>query len=496
MDIIAYTRISLDSSGEKLGVERQEKEIRAWAELNGHTIIEVFQDNDISATSGKARPSFNKALQHECPNIIVWHLDRLVRVTRDLEKVLDAGKTVYQVTANDLNLTTATGRALARTIVAWATAEVERKAERHRSKNRQSAEAGKHYWNKGNRPFGHNLDGSLHETEAPALQAIIQRIMDGASIADACRELNTLGHTPVAGGNRTKEWTVSALGQILRNKRICAVRVYKGEETQGAWEPLISPATFEALQLNLKTRTKTRIGLKRENLLSSLALCGICLDAGITGRTMGQSQYTSSAGTIATYRCSIGKHCTKRADYADDYVRDETLMALAMPEVLSSLGVETEKLEHLRTEHHKESQRWEDWQNEAAEEGLRPSEYRKPRQLHEQKIAELNRHILAAEQSSVLGEDFGWGNLLGKTTEERAELWSSIPLEKRKLFVTTVWESVVIHPSPRGKTGFDPKTVVLTAREAIAPHLTDANKHRHLTEQLMKELGFTQMFIE
>lgn len=488
MDMIAYTRISLDSSGEKLGVERQEKEIRDWAEQNGHNILEVLQDNDISATSGKARPSFNKVLKHDCPNVIVWHLDRLVRVTRDLEKVLDAEKTVYQVTANDLNLTTATGRALARTIVAWATAEVERKAERHRSKNKQSAEAGKHYWNKGNRPFGHNLDGTLHETEAPALQAIIKRILEGASIADGCRELNSKGLTPVKGGNRSDSWTVSALGQILRNKRICAIRVYRGIETTGAWEPIISEATFEALQLNLKTRTKTRIGLKRENLLSSIALCGICAGKGISGRTMGQSQYTSSKGTIATYRCSIGKHCTKRADYLDDYVRDETLMALSMPEVLGTLGVETGKLEELRTALYAEAQSWEDWQNEAANEGFTPSMYRKPKELHEQRESDLLRQIAAAEQSSIFGEDFSWLSVITKSDEDRAEMWQSIPLEKRRSFVKIIWDSITVLPSPKGKVGFDPETVTLVPRSDIAEHLTEENKTRHFTNQLMKDI--------
>lgn len=463
-----------------LGVKRQETEIREWAEANGHNILEVFQDNDISATSGKVRPAFNKVLKHECPNLVVWHLDRLVRMSSDLEKVLNTEKQVYQVTANDLVLTTSTGRALARTIVAWATAEVERKAERQRAKNKQSAEAGKHYWNKGNRPFGHELDGSLNKEESDGLKHVINRIMQGASIADACRDLNEKGLTPVKGGNRTAEWSISSLGAILRNKRICAIRIYKREDKENpgqfmvdeypaSWEPIIDVATFEALQLKLKTKTRTRKGLKRENLLSSIAQCGTCLDSGKPHRTVGQSQYTSSAGTIATYRCSTEKHNTKRADYADDYVRDETLMVLSVPEVLNTLGVETGKLDQLRADLYKEMADWEEWLKEASDEGLRPSEYRAPRAKHEQREAELLLQIQAAEQSSVFGEDFSWVSVILKSDADRAEMWNSIPLEKRRMFVKTVWESITIYPSPRGKTGFDPTSIVLKPRPDIAP---------------------------
>lgn len=489
--MIAYTRISLDASGEKLGVQRQEAEIREWAKTNGHTILEVFQDNDISATSGKTRPAFNKTLKHDCQNIVVWHLDRLVRMTSDLEKILNTEKNVYQVTAGDLDLKTSTGRALARTIVAWATAEVERKAERQRSKNMQSAREGKSYWNKGNRPFGHNLDGTLNKEESDGLKHVINRIMQGASIADACRDLNSKGLTPVKGGNRTAEWSISSLGAILRNKRICAIRVYRRadkdnpgkflvDEFPAEWEPIIEVAEFEALQLKLKTKTRTRIGLKRENLLSSIAQCGTCLDAGKPGRTVGQSQYTSSAGTIATYRCSTEKHNTKRADYADDYVRDETLMVLSVPEVLDTLGVETGKLEQLRADLYKEMKDWDEWQAEAAEEGFRPSEYREPRRKHEQREAELLRQIEAAEQSSVFGEDFSWLSVITKTDTDRAELWNSIPLEKRRMFVKIIWESITIYPSRRGKTGFDPQSMVLTPRADIAQYTGNEFKLRTL----------------
>lgn len=502
--MIAYTRISLDAQGEMLGVKRQETEIREWAEANGHNIIEVFQDNDISATSGKVRPAFNKVLKHECPNLVVWHLDRLVRMSSDLEKVLNTEKQVYQVTANDLVLTTSTGRALARTIVAWATAEVERKAERQRAKNKQSAEAGKHYWNKGNRPFGHELDGSLNKEESDGLKHVINRIMQGASIADACRDLNSKGLTPVKGGNRTAEWTISSLGAILRNKRICAIRIYKREDKENpgefivdeypaSWTPIIDAVTFEALQLKLKTKTRTRKGLKRENLLSSLAQCGTCLDAGKPSRTVGQSQYTSSAGTIATYRCSTEKHNTKRADYADDYVRDETLMALSMPEVLGTLGVETDKLDQLRQDLYKESKDWEEWQAEAAAEGFRPSEYREPRRRHEQREADLLRQIESAEQSSIFGEDFSWLSVISKSDEDRAEMWNSIPLEKRRLFVKIIWKSITIYPSPRGKVGFDPETIVLTPHPEIAEHLTEENKLRHLEAQLLEQIFITEL---
>jgi DNA invertase Pin-like site-specific DNA recombinase len=46
-----YTRISADSNGDALGVQRQEADARRLCETRGWTVVEVFCDNDRSAFS-------------------------------------------------------------------------------------------------------------------------------------------------------------------------------------------------------------------------------------------------------------------------------------------------------------------------------------------------------------------------------------------------------------------------------------------------------------
>jgi len=48
-----YTRISKDLALEGLGVARQLKDCRALAEKYGWTVVEEFEDNDISASGGE-----------------------------------------------------------------------------------------------------------------------------------------------------------------------------------------------------------------------------------------------------------------------------------------------------------------------------------------------------------------------------------------------------------------------------------------------------------
>jgi len=57
-----YVRISADPQGERAGVERQRRECEQLAERLGLTVVALFEDNDVSAYSGKPRPEFERLL--------------------------------------------------------------------------------------------------------------------------------------------------------------------------------------------------------------------------------------------------------------------------------------------------------------------------------------------------------------------------------------------------------------------------------------------------
>src|SRR4051794_39624978 len=102
-----YVRISLDSTGEGLGVARQEEDARAIIEQRGWTVAGVYREDPISASNAKKpRPRY-AALQgdyHEglFDALVVWALDRLPRQPRQLEDWIDAaeGRGLALVTTN------------------------------------------------------------------------------------------------------------------------------------------------------------------------------------------------------------------------------------------------------------------------------------------------------------------------------------------------------------------------------------------------------------
>ena len=120
-----YTRISLDPSGERLGVQRQEEDCRAEATRRGWRIAEVYEDDDRSAYNPRrGRPEYERLLtdirQGVRDGVMIWRLDRLHRQPRELEEfivVCDKHDVALATVTGDVDLATSQGRLLAR---AWA----------------------------------------------------------------------------------------------------------------------------------------------------------------------------------------------------------------------------------------------------------------------------------------------------------------------------------------------------------------------------------------
>jgi len=78
-----YARISADQGGQGLGVQRQLEDCRKLATDRGWVIGAEYVDNDISAYSGKPRPSYARMIADlkagARDGLIVYNLDRLHR---------------------------------------------------------------------------------------------------------------------------------------------------------------------------------------------------------------------------------------------------------------------------------------------------------------------------------------------------------------------------------------------------------------------------------
>jgi site-specific DNA recombinase len=129
-----YVRISSDRAGAGLGVARQEEDCQELCERLGWRVAHVYSDNDVSAYSGRRRPQWERLNADTAAGlldaIVCWHVDRLTRSPRELEDVIDLhdrhGIQLATCTG-DIDLSTPTGRLIARTLGAAARHEAEHK---------------------------------------------------------------------------------------------------------------------------------------------------------------------------------------------------------------------------------------------------------------------------------------------------------------------------------------------------------------------------------
>ncbi|HEY2206700.1 MAG TPA: recombinase family protein, partial [Pseudonocardia sp.] len=226
--VAIYCRISDDRVGAGLGVARQEADCRERATALGWAISGVYVDNDLSAYTGKIRPDYQRLLADlrsgRANAVIAWHTDRLHRSPRELEEFIDICETnrvqIETVKAGPVDLSTPAGRAVARTLGAWARYESEHKAERNKRKALELAQAGK-FSGGGFRPYGYNDDRlTIREQEGTFVREAVRRVLAGETVRTVARDFNARG-VPTSTG---KAWTAQTLKRMLVSGRLSGQR--------------------------------------------------------------------------------------------------------------------------------------------------------------------------------------------------------------------------------------------------------------------------------
>lgn len=289
-----YARISSDSAGTGAGVARQLKECRAFAKDRDLLVVREYQDNDVSAFSGKTRPSYEQMLEDlkggviAC--VIAWHPDRLHRSLKDLERFIDVvestGAGVATVMAGDLDLATSEGRLMARVGATFARHESERKAERIRSKQLELAEAGRFHG--GTRPFGYAADGiTILDDEASLVREAAAQILRGISCRGIARDWNEREVKTPRGGS----WAPQVIRKMLLAPRLAGLRQHRGAVVgSAAWPPILDRQTWHSVVATLtdpQRVTNGRINARR-NVLAGFVRCGLCGGPLVTGRNNGK----------------------------------------------------------------------------------------------------------------------------------------------------------------------------------------------------------------
>ncbi|WPU08104.1 recombinase family protein [Pseudarthrobacter oxydans] len=338
-----YCRISKDREGAGLGVQRQEEDCREVAQALGWEVAHVFVDNDISAFSGKARPQYRALLEAMrrgiVSRVIAWHTDRLHRSPRELEEYIDLsekhGIATHTARAGEIDLSTPSGRAVARTLGAWARYESEHKSERIVRKKLQLAQAGA--FSGGPVPFGWVLkdkEAIVVEADAAEIRKAIEATIAGASIGSIVKDLNAR----CVSTRRGQKWTSTSVRNLLLRPTNAGLSAYRGEVVGiSSFPPIITEDQWRAvcaIITNPSRRSQTDSRVK--HLLAGLLRCGNC----------GGAMKTSSRAGGGTsrdkfyYKCpSTGSgHAFQMAEPVEHLISETVIARLNTPGVLARLN--------------------------------------------------------------------------------------------------------------------------------------------------------------
>jgi len=278
-----YVRISRDTAGEGLGVQRQESDCRDLAARLGWDVGELYVDNDLSASSGVRRPAYLRMLDDMAHGrisaVIAWHPDRLTRRPAELEQLImladDKGVKFSTCRSGEIDLSTSSGRLVARLLGAVARHEVELKGERQSAKMRQLAMDGRNTGG-GSRPFGWNKDRmTLDRVEAQVIRDLAGMAIAGTTLSGLSRHLMAAEIKTAQGGDA---WAAGVLKRMLMNPRLAGLSVYRGEIVgKGTWQPVLDEDTWRRVREALTYRGPARNNRGRVSLFqASIIRCGIC----------------------------------------------------------------------------------------------------------------------------------------------------------------------------------------------------------------------------
>lgn len=454
-----YCRISDDREGAGLGVERQEKDCQALAERNGWNVNHVYVDNDVSAYDRKRKRQawagmLEALARGEHQAVIAWHPDRLYRQMRDLLALIELCDRdrvkVVTVTAGDVDLSTATGRAVAKTVAAWNEHESEHKAERNRAKALELANAGK-LGNGGPRPFGYQPDRiSIEPAEAAILQQCYSDVLAGRGLRTIVRDLAEQGVTTSTCGR----WTVQGLKFTLLRARNIGWREHHGRLAAPAvWEPIIDAETWHQVKAILTDPGRLNMGQAqyvRRYLLTGFLRCGRC------GRQLSPNRSTKQ--DVQRFACRRDPGEERCGGISIVYApAEEAVVALILARLVHDVDLQPDvpddPTRQLRDRIGVEEARLTALADAFADESGDVLEFRRAGQRIRGRITDLRAQIAQAAVAQRLTDP----------VEIRGE-WPNYDLLQRRAVLDQLIERIDVAPAVRGRNTFDPDRLTVIWR--------------------------------
>jgi site-specific DNA recombinase len=448
-----YLRMSMDRTGEEIGIDRYRSMCRAITDRHGWTSVTEYVDNDLSASKPRGPKSDYARLLADVRagqiTVVVAHdIDRLTRIPREVEDWIEMGQRgeVRLITADgEVDTFTENGRMYLRIKAAVARHEVERKGRRQRDRNQQAASKGLPPG--GRRAFGYKTNGDQMRGEATAVRDAYDALLAGQALSGIAADLNAAGHRTTSGGL----WRHNAVRGMLLNPRNAGLRAHKGEIVgTGTWEPIVAEetwrATVEALQE--PARKTNHVGNARRWLGSRYYLCGTCKPSQTVSSTY---RIDHNGATKRIYKCFTCFH-SRGAEIIDEYVEMVIVKRLRRPDLIGLLAKPSPDVAPLRTQ--------------ATSLRKRIDALADNVDIDEQTLARRSRALkakLAEVEQQLADAGRGSAALAMLAHPDPGQAWLDLrDARRRQAVMEDLVESVTLLPVGTGRRTFKPESVQIT----------------------------------
>jgi site-specific DNA recombinase len=459
MRAAVYTRISLDRSGKRAGVERQRADCEGLCAAQGWQVAEYFEDNDRSAYSGRERPAYGRLVEAvvsgEVDAVVAWHQDRLWRNVIEQQTFLafgrEAGLKLVTTPSGSFDPADADDEFVSTIQAAVSKRESAATARRMRRRQLEKAEHGEFHG--GGRAFGHTKDRKrLVKREAALIRDAARRILAGESGSSIVRDWQDRGVKTVRGGR----WRLDTISALLAQPRLAGLREHRGKVMgEATWPAIIDRETHERLRAMFDRRRNGPASRPARWLLSGLLRCSKC-GASLT------AQKQNTRGGTPRYACpprTVGgcAGVTVRAELVEteatrlvlDYL-DSQDFARALARVQQRTG--DRDLGDLAERLTRDRARLAELGDMLADSEIDPAEYRRL-------CDRVESRIDAAESRLAAAADTGPGLRYAGQGQALHEGWEELTLEERRTIIGAVVEHFVIEPATQPRNIWRPERV-------------------------------------
>jgi site-specific DNA recombinase len=465
---VIYSRISKDEDQERLGVKRQQADMRRAAERRKARVVAVLEDNDLSGSGKVERPDFNRLIEmidgHEVDLVLAVDLDRL---SRGFEPYIRFYRACEQARikvgwlGGEADFATGAGLLELEIRASFAREELRKIKSRTARAHLELFLDGKDVG--GGRPFGYERDRrTLREPamlcrladhmeitvdEPELIREAATKLLQGASLRSIAKDWTKHG-VPTASGKQ--RWNTSVLRKILISARISGRRengTVEGKrhdvgvisDHDAEWPQIIDHETSDAIRSLLSDGSRRMNGHPTRYLLAGIAECGLCHNQLIARpRSDGVRSMVCAGDRGGCGRLRIVN------DPMEDLVSKTVLRAIDKGALARVMRGKNDH--HVTAEMMKTDRKLTELASDYASDRITRNQFESATSILKAKLNDLKKRVASSRQT------YGLDGLDDAGLRDR---WPQLELHRRRAVISALVEKVVIGSALHGRNQFD-----------------------------------------